>query len=904
MLSGLRRLLMRLRAFLAPTHAERELEREMATHVLMLVQRYQRQGLSLAEARRAARHALGGIDQTKERQRNERSFPLLEDLRRDLAYSVRTLAKARGFTVAAVLTLAVGIGATSTLFTVAYGLLLKPLPFALQPERLVRLLTVSPNPEGPAGSPRKDLVILTLAEAADVGARVRSLSAIGLVSPTIMGLAGQDDAGRVPGARLSAATFVMLGMQPLLGRVILPEDETTGRDVVVLGHALWQRFFAGDPTIVGRAVTFDTVLGRRVSRAFLVVGVMPPTFSFPNRQTQFWMPPPVPTAGAPPWRAPLLAKLAPRVTPQAALNELERALRDLRPQESNLRYEMTREQELLVLAVRPALLALSVSAFLLLLIAALNVSNLQLARALARQREFAVRASVGASRGRLLRQCVTESALVGLLAGLAGLALAVWAVTAFQAFAATSSRFDLAGAGELPRIDEVAVNWPVILATIAGAVMVATGAGLAGALRVSSRHALSAVRLGLAGTSTSAGASGAWLARRALIVAQVAGSLALLIGAALLTRTFWNLTHIDPGYTRDSVFTFQVNLPASHYPNERLRTFAESLTARLQAVPGIQVAAYANQLPFVGLRDTAGGLWRTPDATRKAAPEAADARLVSRAYFDAIRMQLRAGRGFEDRDGPEQPRVLVINETLARREFAGEDPIGKLVYVGRDSSPWQIIGIVADVRQFGLDREPEPQFFIDLRQWSTGLPLFPAGAYYVLRTGTSPDLLLPAIRTIARTIDPEAAVFNSATMNTITSLNIARPRLYAIVASGFAAIGVLLAAIGIFGVLAYLVRERTAEIGIRVALGATRADILRLVTGQGLTMVAMGIGLGVLGAVALTRYLESLLFGVRPLDARTFVMASALLLAVATAAVLAPARRAARVDPLAAIRCE
>jgi putative ABC transport system permease protein len=389
-----------------------------------------------------------------------------------------------------------------------------------------------------------------------------------------------------------------------------------------------------------------------------------------------------------------------------------------------------------------------------------------------------------------------------------------------------------------------------------------------------------------------------------LVVTEVALAMVLLVGGTLLIRSFVKLSAVDPGYHSDNVLTFQVSLPLARYPDARLKAFAEDLVAHLRSVPGVQAAAYANQLPMVNLSDTAGGLWTTPDSTRPPSPGGPDARFVSRDYLRVFGIRVVAGRGFTENDREGQPRVLLVNQALVNRDFAGENPIGRAVFVGRDVAPWEIVGILADVRQFGLDRKPEPQFFAELQQWSGTGPLFPVGAYYAVRTTTDPEGIIANARGIVRGLDDQAALFNIAPMNELVASTISRPRLYAVLLGVFAVVGLALALIGIYAVMAYSVTQRTREIGIRMSLGAKRSDVLGLVLRQSLALTVVGIGLGLAGAAAVSRYLEGMLFGLTPLDRSTFLAASVMFVSIAALASYMPARRAANVDPLIALRCD
>ncbi|MFN8060349.1 MAG: ABC transporter permease [Vicinamibacterales bacterium] len=826
----------------------------------------------------------------------------LDGLRLDIVHGARSLGRAYGSTVASVATLAVGVGASTAIFSVVYALVLRPLPFTPDADQLVRLVASLPSPNDPAAAPRRIVVDLSTDDVAGILARTRSVTAAGVVSGTIVGLQGADEAGRLQCARISASALAVLGARPGLGRLWTASEEAGAPDVVLLSHALWMRAFAGDPSIVGRSIVLETVLGRRTERPYTVVGVMDAAFAFPVAQTQLWLPPPAPAGGARAFRGQLLARLAPGVSPDVAAGEIGPIVRELRQHPSDVRYEVVRERDEISRAVRPAIGMLVALVLVVLLMSSVDVTNLQLARAMTRSREFATRAALGASRSRLVRQCVTEGALVGIAGGSGGVALAYWGVALLRAAARSMARFDLRSAGDLPSLDGVAVDGVVLAAGVGVALAAGILVGLASSVRVSRWSAFG--RPGASRAMSGTG-GGVWLARRLLVVLQIAAAMVLLVSAVLLSRSLANLVSVDPGYASRDVLSFQVGLPVSRYPDDRQRSFAEALVDRLQAEPDVLSAAYANQLPMVQLRDTGGGVWRSPDATRQPAPDGADGRFVSRDYFDAMGIRLVAGRGFQASDDAWRPRVLVINEALARRQFPGEDPIGALVYLGRDLHPWRVVGIVADVRQFRLDREAEPQFFADLRQWTTGgVPLFPVGAYYVVRARGGVDALVPTVRRIVRGLDEGATLFNVAPMDAIVASTVSSPRLYATLVSVFAAIGVVLAVVGVFGVLAFLVRERTAEIGIRMALGAGRGHVMWGVAAQGLALVAAGIGLGLAGAVTTGRFVASLLFGVSSHDVGTFASATLVLIGVASLAVWLPARRAASVDPIAAIRGE
>jgi predicted permease len=434
--------------------------------------------------------------------------------------------------------------------------------------------------------------------------------------------------------------------------------------------------------------------------------------------------------------------------------------------------------------------------------------------------------------------------------------------------------------------------------------------GLAPALRHGRRDQAAALREGAHATASGFDPARRLGPRGGLVIAEIALAMMLLAGGGLLIRSFTKLSSVDAGYDARHVLTFQVAVPVDRYPVARLKTFASDLVTRLQALPGVQSAAYANQLPMVSLINSfplrATPAPQTPGRRPEPPPRGTpDIRLVSRDYLAVMGIRVIAGRAFIEQDGPGRPRVMLINDALARRDFAGRNPIGETVYIGPYPEPWQIVGVVGNVRQFGLDREAQPQFFVDLRQWSgnDGL-VFPAGAYYAARTSSDPLAIVPAVRSLVQQLDSDAVVFYVAPMANVVSSTISRPRLYAVLLGVFAAVGVGLAMIGIYGVMAYSVAQRTREIGVRMALGAARAHVVGLVVRQSALLTMAGIAIGLAGAAMLSRYLDSLLFGVTPLDPATFITAAVVFAVVAIAAAYGPTRRATRVNPLVALRAE
>jgi predicted permease len=904
-----RRFLLRLVNAVSPGRAERQLAREVDSHLSGIAHDLeQRRGLSADEARLAARKAFGGVEQAKEQQRAERSFRWIDETRQDLAYSARTLARAPGFTFVSVLTLTLGIGASTAIFSVVHGVLLKSLPYH-DADRLVRGVWTAPaGAAAPAVAPGAPRPIrsgeLTQPEVIDARTRVKSLSAVALTGgPSIMTLSGRGEARRLQGQHISAGLFETLGVSPLLGRLFTAEESgTPSADVIVLSYPTWQRHFQGDAAVVGQTISLAPSLGPPTPpKPFLVIGVMPRGFAFPDTQVQYWLP----MSWGPRTRGAMLARVADGVTTETAAAELASLLRATRPDApAGTVYTLESMQRGLVAPVKPALLVLSGAVAIVLLIACVNVANLLLARTATRQREIAVRIAIGAGRGRIIRQLLTESVVLAVLGGVGGTLVALGGVRVLRSLATTFGRMDLGVDLQFPRLDEIAVDPTVLAFALAVSVGVGVLFGLAPALRHSRPSQMDALRES-AGATPAAGAPGShglarW--RSVLVVVQVVAALVLLVGGGLLMHSFLRLTRVDMGYDAGNVLTFQVALPSERYPVARLAPFADAIVEKLRAVPSVRAAAYAQQLPTVALRDSMTFTrLRDGHVAALSSRRPPDRRLVSRGYLEAIGVRVLAGRGFRESDRAGAPPVMLINDVLARREFPGENPVGQ--FVGMPDGPWEIVGVVDSVRQFGPELEPDPQFFADFRQWPEAR-IFPLGPYYVVRTDGDPLAIVPIVRSAARQLEAEAGLYNVATLEQLIGNRVARPRLYAVLLGIFAAVAFALAVVGLYGVMAYGVTERTREIGIRMALGAQRRDVLRLVLGQSLAVVCVGIALGLGGAALLTRFLQGLLFGITPLDATTFVAVAAVFAGTAALAAYVPARRAAAIDPLLAIRDE
>jgi predicted permease len=836
---------------------------------------------------------------------------LIADLVSDVRYGLRTLRKQPGFTFVAVLTLALGIGANTATFSVVHSVLLRPLPYR-DSARLVRVSENVPGREiGNGRGPERRYSSMDVADFLAVSARSRtivSLASYGLVRPTTTIDGGTT---RLEGYSVSVGFFPMLGVAPAMGRTFTADEGIAGNErVLVLGYDAWQRFGA-DSRVIGRTLTFTGdptnafggAIGLNVG--YTVIGVMPRGFRFPRDDAQFWIPRVLtPPANGRALRLQTIARLADGVTPETAAAEIETIQRDMRGDAAAAparpRFELVRLYDEVTSPVKPALLVLTAAVGVVLLIACVNMANLLLARAESRQREIAVRAAIGAARGRLARQLLAESLLLAGLGGVAGTALAFGGVRLFRILATTLGRIDLGVTSLFPRLGEVTVDSTVLGYALVLSIAAGVLFGLVPAIRYSRADQIDFLR-----DVTSSPPSGL---KNVLVVGEIALAMLLLVGGGLLINSFVKLATVDVGFDPSHLLTFQVTASGIQPPNAE-RVFAETLVDRLRSVPGVQFAAYARQLPMVQLQDAITLTTRRNGADTLLG-EAPDIRFVSRDYLTTIGARLISGRSFGETDGEGRPGVVVINDAFARREFAGENPIGQVVYFGpQRQMPLEIIGVVGNVRQFSPEEEGEPQYFMDMRQVSTDPAfraplLFPLGAYYTVRISANMTTIVDRIRTVVRQLDPQATLANVAMMEQIVSNSITRPWMYAVLVAIFAAVAVSLAAIGLYGVMAYTVTQRTREIGIRMALGADRARVLRLVLKHSAALTMVGLIAGLTAASVATRYLAGMLFGLTPLDPVTYAAASLLFGAIATLASYVPAHYATKVDPIVTLRSE
>ena len=804
----------------------------------------------------------------------------MADVWRDLRHGARLLLSAPGFTAVAVCALAIGIGANTAIFSVVYTLLLKALPYQ-NPERLVVVW------EHNIPRDRKNNVVSpgNFIHWREMQRSFEDLAAVGTTLKTTMTGGGEPE--EVPLQLVSASFFPLLGATPALGRPFTAEEDRPNNRVVVISDRLWKRRFAADPNILGRAITLNGM-------ANSVVGVMPAGFSYLDKTVDLWLPASFSAEARTPrgrWLT-VLGKLKPDVTLAQAQEDMTRVHAELTRLFPGFNTGWTARvvplREQLTGEVRPALFVLTAAVGFVLLIACANVANLLLARATSRQREMAVRAALGAGRGRLVRQLVAESLMLSLTGGIAGLLLAWWGVGVLRAVIAE----------RLPvqRLETVGIDGPVLAFTGAAVLLSAVLFGLVPALTASSGALAPALKEG--GRSGS-GARGN-RTRRAFVVVEVALALVLLTGAGLLIRSFVKLLDVDAGFDPARIVTMKVSVPGSRYGEASQRTqFYQRLFDRLAVLPGVEAVGGTSFLPLDGL-----GSATSYEVVGQPKPPAgnepvADVRVVSKDYFKAMSIPLIKGRLFDESDKGDITNRVIINETMARRHWPGQDPIGQKVRISwNDTRDDEVIGVVGDVRHQGLDAQPRAMTY-----WPH--PRFPyPGTAITIRTAGDASSVIRAAAAVIRDQDPNLAVSDVRTMDDVVATSVAQRRLTVQVIGMFALVALVLAAVGIYGVIAYTVTQRTQEIGIRMALGAQRGRVLRMIVAEAMALTAAGAVVGTAASLLLTRLMKDLLFEVAPGDPVTLAVVTATLLAVALAASYLPGRRATRVDPVVALRAE
>jgi putative ABC transport system permease protein len=868
-----------------------DVDDELAFHLEMRVSELVERGMPPAAARaeaerifgdmRAIRDACVTIDERRVRRHERREG--VDDMMRDFSFAARSLRKSPGFTLMAIICVALGVGVTTTIFSAVDGILLRPLPYP-NADRLVAVYSRLAA-KGATG------INISYEDYLSWRDENRTFSELGIWTWTNNTLSGKGEAERVEGAGVTANLFPLLGVRPIIGRTFTPSEELPGNDrVIMLSYGLWQRRFAGDPAIVGSPIEVDGL-------PYTVIGVMPPRFNFPDRG-QVWVPFPNDD-----WRsgrgnrgyAGAIGRLKPGVTlaqAQADLDVISRRLQQAYPQDNfGWDAEAVALRDDLVGNLRKPLHVFLGAVGCVLLIACANVANLMLARGAARQREIAVRVALGAGRRRLVRQVLTESMILALVGGAVGAVLAKFGVQLLR-FAFPN--------GDVPFYVSLDMDGRVLLFAVLVSALTGVIFGLVPALRATRLDLNTALRDG--GRAEAGGRSGGRL-RNSLAVAEVALSVVLLVCATLLLRSYGALIGTDLGFDQHGVLTAAISLPATTYENdEKQRAFYEQLYARLAAIPGVVSVGSANGIPFSGW-DVQSHM-SIEGRPARAQGEELDIHYqnISPGYLPTIGVPIMRGRGFTAADRDSSVHIGVINEVLARQEFAGIDPIGKRIHFGDAGSkdPWiTIIGVAKEFRHYRLPQPMGPAiYFPQLATPSASQTL-------VLRTSLpDPMALAPAVREVLKELDPGVPAFKVQTLEQAVSRSLWRQRLQGQVLGTFATLALLLAAVGIYGVISYAVAQRTRELGVRMALGATRGQVLGLVLGQGLRLAAAGVAIGIVAALALSRVVASLLYGVSATDLATFVGVPVALALIALLATLVPARRATRVDPVVAMRTE
>lgn len=878
---------MRARSLTRRGRVDAELERELRFHLEQEAEEYRARGMSPDAARIAALRRIGGVAQVQEECREMRRVQYIENFRQDLGYALRSLSRSPGFTAVIVLTLALSIGANSAIFSVIEGVLLRPLPYG-DPDRIVRVFTRNQNfPKFPVN--HWDLK--------DFRATARSFESMALYTRADLQLSGAGEPVRLNGFRVSAGFFHVLGLQPSRGREFNENDERPGNGrQVIVSDRLWRSTFASAADIVGRKVMLD-------SQPYTVVGVMPPGTDHPGNAynpvaygttVDVWMP--FTYQGNPTRRGShfteVIGRVKPGVSPPQAESELNALMVDLGNKYNAEKGWTTRVVPLYEEVVGKSqrlLLVLLGAVGLVLLIACVNAANLLLARASARQREIAVRTALGAGRGRLVRQMLTESLLIAMAGGLAGAALAVGGTKALVA---------MLPAG-FPRAESISLNGTVFVFTFAVAIATGLLFGLVPALQASRADVQSGLRDGSRGTT--AGGRQARL-RSILVTGEVALASILLIGAGLMLRSFVNLLRTDPGFRTQRILTARLSLPGETYRDaQAVIGFYRRTLEELRSSGAIESAAIGSDLPWTGYDDNTGG-WRYEGRPEEPnASQSARYHFASTDYFRVLGIPLLRGRTFTDNDTEPAPKVIVINNAMARKYWPNEDPIGARIDLGFSEKPtWTtIVGIVGDVKDRPESPSAEPAFW-----WpTTQLPGRFMGTVVVAR-GTSDAPLIRELREAVRRLDPTLALADVRVMEQVAGESYSTPRFALFLVALFASLALALAATGVYGVVSYAVGQRMPEFGMRMALGAGRWDVIRLVLGHGVRLASIGVVLGLLGGAALAQLLGSLLYEVKRVDVVTYGAVALVGIAVSVLACYVPARRATSADPMQALRAE
>jgi predicted permease len=885
-MKSLKRFFTRL-ANLAPRRRDdSRLNEEIAEHIALQTAENLRAGLPPAEARRQALLKFGAVASVSEDYRAERRFLFFDTLFQDIRYALRMLRKSPGFTAVAVLTLALGIGANTAIFSIVDAVLLRPLPYR-DPGRLVYISEFWPREAPIQTVPSPDFANWT-----EHNQLLGGLAAYG--GAANVNMASNAGPERVQAVPITANFFSLLGVKPLHGRAFLPgEDRPNGPSVVILSQELWRDRFGSDPGIIGRSIKLD-------GAPYAVVGIAPARFRFPDDQIEAQLFLPIRVALAASWSAPqyfrlvrTLARLKPGITPAQAQSELSSLVTSTAALEptrfkrmrAGMEVRITPLHQRLAAPARSILLLLFACVGFLLILCCVNIAGLKLARGASREQEFAVRAALGASKSRLVRQLLEESLLLAIVAIPAALLVGVGTLSWLRALAPS----------QIPHLESVRLDPFVLLLTAVFAILAALIAGVSPAV-FASRIAPNEV-LNHSGQSS---ASRGYRARGFLATMQIALAAVLLVGSGLQCRSLINLILVDTGFDPHHVLTAHISLDSNEYSAPwQQSAFFWQLIEHLDALPGTQFVGVTSGLPSVGWGSLRGtnveGKPQLPIGLRPEVPTD----VVSTQYFQAMRIPLVAGREFNNQDHSGSSEVAIVNRAFVRRFFPDKNPIDKRIQAGPEADPWRVIvGVVGDVRQLGPDQSALPEIYIPYLQEPT------PDMFVVLRTMGDPQASLEQVNSAVRALDSSQPLYDAATMDARSRASIAPQRFNALLVGVFAGLALCLGAIGIYGVLAYFTRQRTHEIGIRMALGAQPGHVVRLIVAHGLKLALAGVAVGIAGSLALSKLLTSFLFGVSDKDPLTFAAVAIVLTLVALVACYIPARRAMCVDPMVALRYE